>query len=117
MKVLVAGSRTIDDRRIVEEAIDESPFSPYHGELITGDAQGVDEQARELANLYSHIELNVFEADWEKHGVSAGPIRNEEMVDEADALIAIWDGSSTGTRHTVARALSEGLDVYVKVIE
>ncbi len=41
--------------------------------------------------------LKEFPPDWEKHGKAAGPIRNKEMAEYADALLLIWDGKSRGS--------------------
>lgn len=118
-KVIVAGSRSIDDDKLVRDTIRESPHSPFHGELLVGDAEGVDASAKEQLEGFIHVEVNVFEADWEgaEHTASAGIIRNKKMVEEGDALIAIWDGESPGTKHTIDLALEHGLDVYVKMVD
>ena len=47
------------------------------------------------------------------YGKRAGVRRNEEMADMADALIAIWDGSSPGTKHMIEVARRRGLKIYV----
>jgi len=44
------------------------------------------------------------EPDWEEHGKRAGPIRNSKMVREADAVLALWNGTSTGTADTIGKA-------------
>lgn len=54
-----------------------------------------------------------FPADWDLHGRSAGYIRNEQMAEYADGLIAFWDGSSRGTRHMINTAKKAGLHVRV----
>jgi len=41
--------------------------------------------------------------------------RNQRLIDQADALVAFWDGASQGTRRTVERALDSGLEVHVYV--
>jgi hypothetical protein len=51
--------------------------------------------------------------DWESFGKAAGPIRNEEMADNAEALLAIWDGSSRGTISMIELARKKGLRVFV----
>ena len=47
---------------------------------------------------------------------TAGPIRNAQMANYADALIAFWDGSSTGTRDMIRKAEEKGLKVHVQII-
>ena len=100
MKVIVAGSRSIKDFYIVVNAIDASPFKGSITEVVSGTARGVDM----LGELYAHyLNLNVrrFPADWKHFGKSAGYKRNDEMAEYADALIAVWDGISAGTRHMI----------------
>jgi hypothetical protein len=117
-KVIVAGSRNIDDERIVWETVQESPHSPFNGELITGGAEGVDAIAKErIAEKHTHVDYKEFEADWEQYGNRAGPIRNKKMAQYADALIAIWDGQSTGTKDMIQKAIEYNLDIYLKVVE
>ena len=56
---------------------------------------------------------DIHPADWDKHGKAAGPIRNAEMAEVADALIAFWDGQSRGTANMISLAKSKGLSVAV----
>ena len=35
------------------------------------------------------------------HDKAAGPIRNRQMAEYADYLIAFWDGESRGTRNMI----------------
>lgn len=54
-----------------------------------------------------------FPADWNAHGKAAGPIRNQQMAQEADVLIAFWDGKSRGTKDMIEKATRAGLDMHV----
>ena len=101
LSVIVAGSRSILDclspagqRRIVAEAIDESGFPV--AEVVSGTARGVDQLGEDWADEHG-IPVERFPADWDTHGRSAGPIRNEEMAEYADALVAIHVNDSRGT--------------------
>ena len=60
--------------------------------------------------VYFHL---LYPADWERHGRAAGPIRNEEMAEVSDALIAFWDGKSRGTKSMIEIAMRKGLQVAV----
>lgn len=118
MRIIVAGSRTITNERTIEEAITNSPFWREKGlkEIITGGAKGVDKIAHKWARKHAHT-TSVVKADWDLYGKSAGPIRNREMAMRGDALVAIWDGESRGTRSMINIALDLGLDVYVRVVK
>lgn len=111
MRVIVAGSRSIKDPKLVEEAIREAPFRIT--ELVSGGADGVDTLAKEYANQHN-LDYQEFTPDWDEYGKSAGPQRNHAMAVYASALIGLWDGESKGTQDVIQKALSEGLDVYVK---
>lgn len=120
--LVVAGSRSISDYDVVHKAIIDSPFWPmYHGTIISGDAAGVDKQVNQFASeLWDggdfDIDFEEYEANWDTHGKAAGPIRNEEMAKEADALIAVWDGESNGTRNMIEKALEQNCEIFITVI-
>ena len=96
MRVIVAGSRTITDYNRVAQVLDDSPFDITV--LIQGGARGVDKLAAEWAKN-NDIPCEEISANWKKYGKKAGFMRNLEMAEHADALIAIWDGKSKGTKN------------------
>lgn len=110
MKVLICGSRGINDRAVVAQAVAESGMAPTH--IVSGGARGVDT----LARLYAQsngVEFTEHVADWEGHGRRAGYLRNITMVDAVEAVIAVWDGESRGTKHSIDYATSQGKRVFV----
>jgi YspA, cpYpsA-related SLOG family len=113
MRTIIAGSRTIHDPETVYDAVQESGFNITT--VISGGAMGIDEMGAEWA-VAQCIDVKFFIPDWELHGKSAGIIRNKQMALYADALIAIWDGESGGTKHMIAHAKKLGLKVYVKIV-
>ena len=110
MKVIIAGSRTITNEQAIFTAIKESGFEIT--EVVSGGAAGVDKFGEKYANRYD-IPLKIFPADWEKKKASAGIIRNAEMAKYAEALIAVWDGKSRGTKNMIETATKKGLKVFV----
>ena len=114
MKVIVAGSRTISDRSIVADAIASSGIQIT--ELISGNARGVDSVAENWASV-NKIPFVTFPAQWEKYGKPAGAIRNAEMAKKADALIAIWDGKSTGTNNMIKTMNKLKKPVFLYLVE
>lgn len=122
MRLVIVGSRTITDFDAVYDAVVfESPFwKEGVTEIVSGGARGVDASARRLSELFSGrlgVDYTEFAADWDEHGKKAGPIRNQEMVDYGDAVVAVWDGQSSGTKDTIRKAVNAGLPMYVKVVE
>lgn len=86
-------------------------------EIISGGCSGADTMGEWFAED-NNLKLTVFEADWNKYGRAAGPIRNEQMAKyaaEADRgiLIAFPIGKSPGTRNMIKLANQYGLEVYV----
>lgn len=80
--------------------------------IVSGTARGADtlgEEYGESAGLLVHKRP----ADWDSYGKVAGFIRNKEMAEEADGLIAFWDGKSKGTKHMIDVALDKGIEVHV----
>ena len=61
-------------------------------------------------------QIKRFPADWGKYGKKAGIIRNRAMAEYADALLAYWDGKSSGTRNMIEIARELGLKVGVKIV-
>jgi hypothetical protein len=114
MKVLICGSRGIKDLRLIARAIKESGFDV--NEIISGGAGGVDSLAEGYA-LAKNIPIRVFKPDWKQFGSRAGIVRNAEMVKEADAVIAIWDKKSKGTKSSIDFARKENKPLYVLEIE
>ncbi len=115
MKLIVAGCRDIDDAGLVHSAIHESGFGPGTTEVVSGGASGVDASGEAIAVMHG-IPVKVFKADWKKHGKAAGPIRNKEMAKYADALVAVWDGESRGTRNMIDEMEALGKPVFVKMV-
>lgn len=110
MKVIIAGSRTIHDMALLEEAIATSKFKIT--QVVSGGAIGVDRLGLAWAQKNS-IATIIFRPNWAL-GPSGGPRRNEEMGDHADALIAVWDGYSRGTKHIIEYMGSLGKPVFVQ---
>lgn len=114
MKVVIAGSRSITSYEIVKKIIEESGYDITT--VISGTAVGVDQCGERWAKE-NVIPIQRFPADWDKHGKSAGFIRNSEMVDVADAVILVHDGVSKGTQHTYDLAQKKGIPIYYATVK
>jgi hypothetical protein len=101
LKVIVAGSRSIIEMAHVEKAISLAGF--VISEVVCGEANGVDTLGKVWARL-NNVAVKSMRPNWYPLGVYnklAGFERNEEMGDYADALIAVYDGKSGGTKHMI----------------
>lgn len=114
MKVIIAGGRNIHDPYVVGLAATESGF--HISEVVSGGAPGVDLRG-EIWAEENGLPVKYFLADWSKHGRAAGPIRNRQMAEYADALILVWDGKSRGSADMLRWAKQYGLKVFQKLIE
>jgi hypothetical protein len=113
MKTIIAGSRNCNDYHLLLDAIDECGWTPTV--VISGAAKGVDTMGEDWA--YDHgVPCEKYPAEWSVYGKSAGFKRNVKMASKAQALIALWDGISSGTGHMIDIAKTEGLQVYIKYI-
>lgn len=103
MKLIIAGSRGITDYATVRTAVVTTGLWDGYGykiEVVCGMARGVDRLGLDFAKRNS-LKWHEFPADWDKLGLRAGYVRNKQMGDFADQLLAIWDGESKGTRQMI----------------
>lgn len=114
MKVIISGTRTIKDAALLEKAIADSGYTITR--VIHGGARGVDTLAAQWASAH-RVPTSVYLADWDGHGKAAGPIRNGDMLKDADALVAVWDGASPGTANMIRQAMNAGLRTYVHRVD
>jgi hypothetical protein len=111
-KVIIAGSRDFSDFQLLYAKCEEILESQTDIEIVSGTARGADKLGEHYASLKGHS-IAKFPADWDKHGKAAGYLRNKDMADYADCLIAFWDGSSRGTKHMIDLAKEKGLSVHI----
>lgn len=115
MRVIVAGSRSFRDYHLLKETLDELAAELGKKKLIvlSGHAEGADRLAEEWCRHRIGQVCEVYHPDYQKYGKVAPLVRNTEMVNAADALVAFWDGVSTGTKDVIDKARREGLKVKV----
>ena len=114
-RVIIAGTRSFNDYELLRDSCDNllSEKQRTHTVVvISGTARGADQMGERYARERG-FQLRRFPADWEQYGKSAGHIRNAKMADNADALIAFWDGESKGTKNMIDNARRKGLAVRV----
>jgi|ERR1700692_2223078 len=112
MKVLVCGGRKFDDALTLESWL--GGIHKQHGItlLIEGGAEGADSMARKFAE-WAKIPTKTFEADWDRHGTAAGPIRNRQMLVEGRPDLVVAFEGGRGTANMIAQAKAAGVRVLV----
>lgn len=113
MRTIIAGCRTATDPKDLRTALTYCGWVPTV--VISGTARGADRLGEDWA-LKNKVPIEKFPADWDEHGKSAGHIRNAEMAETAEALIALWDGVSPGTKSMIEIAKRKKLKLFVQLI-
>lgn len=106
MRILVCGGRDFNNMTCITTALNH--FKPT--EVIHGGCRGVDTLAGEWAKR-NGIPVREFKADWDKFGRAAGPIRNQQMLDEAKPDLVVMFPGGIGTRNMANLARNAGVEV------
>ena len=115
MRVLVCGGREFDDWNLLNITLHET-MGIYRGSppeshvVISGDSVGADWLARSWAKSTGR-RYEGFPANWKKYGKAAGPIRNQQMLDEGKPDLVVAFSGGVGTADMVKRAKNFGVDV------
>lgn len=108
--VLVCGSRNWKDANSVTERLLTYPSGP-ETVLLHGACRGADQ----IASLIGRVRgwtVKAFPADWDAHGKSAGPRRNQQMIELLNAYrdqgfqttVEAFHTGGAGTRDAISRA-------------
>ena len=117
MKILVTGSRFWTDEKAIADAIIKHGTLSEEITIIEGEAKGADTIAKHFANKMG-CKVKGYPADWNTYGRSAGPIRNQKMLDDnpdIHLVLAFTDDidASIGTSDMVARSIKKGIKVIL----
>jgi SLOG family YspA-like protein len=112
VRIAVVGSRDWLDYGIIERVLDSLPVQfPGPITIVSGGARGVDSYAERWAKA-AGADLTIYFPDWSK-GKRGALDRNTLIVDNADLVIAFWDGESRGTLDTIRKALWSGTVLWI----
>jgi hypothetical protein len=92
-RIAVIGSRKFPSAHAVKAFV---AALSHDSIVVSGGAAGVDTWAEEAARDRG-LQTLVFHANWDGFGRKAGPIRNAEIIANADEVVAFWDRESRGT--------------------
>ena len=115
-KVIIAGGRDFSDYTLLKNSLDvllaRKRANGTKIVIVSGRARGADSLGEAYAKEKGY-EVSYFPAEWAKYGRSAGYKRNVTMAQNADAVVAFWDGRSKGTKHMIDTGLAYELPVRV----
>jgi hypothetical protein len=118
VKVIIAGTRTIPEHigdELVEMATRMARLRGWEiTEVVWGKARGIDNCGQRWAER-NGIPWKPFAADWDSYPRVAGFMRNGQMADYGEALIAITTGSG-GTRDMIQKARARQMPMIVIAI-
>lgn len=112
-RVIIAGGRDFDNYDLLKRKMDHllsETVEPI--QVVCGQARGADS----LGQLYAKdrgYEVRYYPANWDYYGKKAGMLRNEQMAQNADALVAFWDGKSRGTKNMIENAEKYNLKIRI----
>ncbi len=106
MKVAVIGSRELTVENLGAYLPEDTT------EIISGGARGIDTCAKKYA-VANGIKLTEFLPEYEKYGRVAPLKRNITIIENADCVLAFWDGESRGTKFVIDNCRQRRIDVKV----
>lgn len=121
MRVLVCGGRDYSEtdvwnwleynaKDMIAHALGDYSSFPIDV-LIHGGAKGADKGAEKWGKSEPKCRVIEFKANWNKHGKAAGPIRNQQMLDEGKPDVVIAFPGGKGTADMIKRARFSGVEV------
>jgi len=108
MKFAIIGSRSFSNYEYLKEKLSGIPIT----HIVSGGAVGADSLAERYAQERG-IPITVIKPDYAQHGKAATHIRNREIVNASDAVIAFWNGQAGGTKSVIAYAEDVGKAVEI----
>lgn len=108
MKVAIVGSRGFDNYEQMKQVLSAFKITL----IISGGAIGADKLAERYAKEHS-IPTMIHLPDWKQHGPQAGFIRNTDIINDAELVIAFWDMESKGTLDSIKKAEASNKSLLV----
>lgn len=109
MRVAVIGSRGLQVKNLGEYLPKETT------EIISGGARGIDACAREYA-LRHGLKLTEYLPEYSRYGRGAPLKRNITIIENAELVLAFWDGSSKGTQYVIENCKKRNIPVEIHVL-
>lgn len=108
MKVGIVGGRDFTDMELLRTSL--LKYEVTH--IVSGGAVGADALAEQYAKEKG-VGTTIFKPDWQTYGMRAAYLRNKQIVDASDCVVAFWDGKSKGTKMTIDICEAAGKPVEI----
>lgn len=108
MKVAIIGSRGFTDYDLVKKTLQPLGITL----IISGGAKGADTLGENYAKE-NGIETLIFKPDWKTYGKIAGFLRNTQIVEASELVVAFWDMESKGTKNSIDKANKLGKKLLI----
>ena len=122
IRVIIAGGRKFNDYDKLKECMEkwkkaEKIKSDDNVTVVCGCADGADTLGKKYAEEVGW-KVELFPANWNILGKSAGILRNKEMAKYAEGgdigyLVAFWNGKSLGTHNMINTAIQHMIPVTI----
>lgn len=115
-KIAIIGSRDFTEYALLKSTV--LNYMLANGilcdvQIVSGGAIGADKLGEKFSKDMDLPEPLIFLPDWDKHGKSAGFIRNKLIIEASDVVFAFWNGTSKGTLSSINLAKNMNKKLYV----
>lgn len=110
MRVVIFGGRDFTNKRLAFKALDQLHEQYKFTVVIDGMAKGADKIGFDWGKERG-LQAERYPAEWGRYGRAAGPIRNQQMIDEGKPDIGVAFPGGTGTAHMKSRLKAAGIKV------
>lgn len=115
-RLIIAGGRNFNDYPLLRDKCNillSQKMNTHNVIIISGTCRGADLLGEQYARE-NNLPVYRYPANWKEYGKTAGYLRNRKMAEEADALVAFWDGKSRGTANMIT--LARGRQLQIRII-
>ncbi len=112
IKLAIIGGRDFTNYEYMKNSLAKLAQEITIIQVVSGGARGADSLGEQWANE-QNIPINIFPAQWEKYGRSAGFRRNKDIINNCDMVAAFWDGQSRGTENSIQLAKEQRKPVRI----
>lgn len=108
LAIAIVGSRAFNDYALLCKHMEA--YAPTL--IVSGGAQGADSLGEKWAKEKG-VATRILRPNWTKYGKAAGFMRNTDIIQAADVVIAFWDQTSRGTQDSIQKAQAAGKKVVI----